>query len=374
MASEVAAAAAATAAQGSPSALVDFIAGTAGGIASLLAGHPFDTVKTRLQAQSTTIPHAAPSIDPSTASQHLPSSSSGQLLKSSATNLDYLSTQTPRHTAAASLTLTFAHPSPASSAAIRVSVPIYRSATDAFRIIIKEERIWGLYKGVTSPMLGVAVMNASIFGLYNISLRYQQSNHLLSDYPITQVFVAGMLSGLGSSLITSPIDLVKIREQMNTSTLKPSTWTVFKDVVRTEGVFRGLYRGWCTTAVRDLGYGPYFASYELLNAQIRGWTGKPLTNVDMAVSGAVAGVVAWVSTFWADVIKTKIQASSRLDDKRAGRGGSLFWNTARETYAQGGWRAFFVGVGPTVLRALPVNAVLFVTYEVTKDFLIQKSY
>lgn len=260
---------------------------------------------------------------------------------------------------------------------LRVTVPIYRSATDAFRIIIQEERVWGLYKGVTSPMLGVAVMNASIFGLYNISLRYQTSHHILEGYPITQVFIAGMLSGLGSSLITSPIDLVKIREQMNTSPIKPSTWTVFRDVLRTEGLFRGVYRGWCTTAVRDLGYGPYFASYELLNAYIRSYTGKPLTNVDMAVSGAVAGVVAWVSTFWADVIKTKIQASSRLDDAaKSSSGGrrSLFWTTAAETYAHGGWRAFFVGVGPTVLRALPVNAVLFVTYEVTKDYLVSRGF
>lgn len=228
-------------------------------------------------------------------------------------------------------------------------------------------------------MLGVAVMNASIFGLYNISLRYQTSNHILDGFPITQVFVAGMLSGLGSSLITSPIDLVKIREQMNTSSIKPSTWTVFKDVLRNEGLFRGVYRGWCTTAVRDLGYGPYFASYELLNAQIRAYTGhQQLSNVDMAISGAVAGVVAWVSTFWADVIKTKIQATSHFDDASnaggRGRKASLFWRTASHTYAQGGWRAFFVGVGPTVLRALPVNAVLFVTYEVTKDWLISNGY
>ncbi|SPO26994.1 related to Carrier protein YMC1, mitochondrial precursor [Ustilago trichophora] len=360
-----------------PSALVDFIAGTAGGIASLLAGHPFDTVKTRLQAQASTLP-TAPSIDASTLSHHTHASSSKLLPNAtsstaSSTTLHY-SAIAPRHgSSSAAAALTFPqHASGPATGGLRVTLPLYRSATDAFRIILKEERIWGLYKGVTSPMLGVAIMNASIFGLYNISLRYQTSHHILSNYPISQVFIAGMLSGLGSSLITSPIDLVKIREQMNTSTTKPSTWKVFAEVLRKEGLFRGVYRGWCTTAVRDLGYGPYFASYELLNAQIRGWTGKPLTNVDMAVSGAVAGVVAWISTFWADVIKTKIQASSRFDDVSKGR--SLFWSTARETYAQGGWRAFFVGVGPTVLRALPVNAVLFVTYEVTKDYLISRGF
>ena len=341
-----------------PSALVDFIAGTAGGIASLLAGHPFDTVKTRLQAQ----PSAAP---PSSIAN-----STSKLVPYSTINY---SATLPRH-ASSSATLTLA-----TSRVVSVTLPAYRSATDAFRIILKEERVWGLYKGVTSPMLGVAIMNASIFGLYSLSLRYQQEHHFLEKHPIAQVFIAGMLSGLGSSLITSPIDLIKIREQINTSpspspsssssSHKPSTWTVLKQVIRTEGVFRGVYRGWCTTAVRDLGYGPYFATYELLNTSIRGWTGRPPTNVDLAVSGALAGVVAWLSTFWADVIKTKIQASTRFDDRGAK---SLFWSTARETYASGGWRAFFVGVGPTVVRALPVNAVLFVTYEACKDMLVSR--
>lgn len=259
---------------------------------------------------------------------------------------------------------------------IRVSLPVYKSATDAFRIIIREERLVGLYKGVTSPMLGVAIMNASIFGLYSLSLRFQTSHNMLDGFPITQVFIAGMMSGLGSSLITSPIDLIKIREQMYVGGCKPSTWKVFTDVLQTEGLRRGIYRGWCTTAVRDLGYGPYFACYELLNSQIKAYTGRPLSNVDMAFSGAIAGVVAWVSTFWADVIKTKIQATSAKDDlakgNKAGRG--LFWSTAKATYAQGGWRSFFVGVGPTVLRALPVNAVLFVSYEATKDLLIKRGY
>ncbi|KAJ9480311.1 putative Mitochondrial carnitine carrier (putative) [Pseudozyma hubeiensis] len=341
-----------------PSALVDFIAGTAGGIASLLAGHPFDTVKTRLQAQPCATSHPISHIHSTPTTN-----SSSSRLASSPTQLKYSST-------AQSAALSLPHTSTPAQGSIRLTLPIYRSATDAFRIIIREERLSGLYKGVTSPMLGVAIMNASIFGLYNISLRYQQNNHILSDHPTLQILVAGMLSGIGSSLITSPIDLIKIREQMDTSR-KRSTWSVFKHVVRTEGVRRGIYRGWCTTAIRDLGYGPYFASYELLNSQITSWTGKPLTNLDMAVSGAVAGVVAWVSTFWADVVKTKIQATSAAHDARKG---SLFWSTARQTYAEGGWRAFFVGVGPTVLRALPVNAVLFVTYEATKDLLISRGY
>lgn len=132
------------------SAAVDFVAGTVGGIASLLAGHPFDTIKTRLQAQS----HST-SVIPT------PSSSSPLLAQ---------------------------------------QIPSFRytSAWDALRRIVAEERFVGLYKGVTSPMLGVAVMNASIFGVYGMALRkLQGEDDQRASLPA--IFLAGCLSGIVSA-------------------------------------------------------------------------------------------------------------------------------------------------------------------------------
>jgi solute carrier family 25 carnitine/acylcarnitine transporter 20/29 len=128
------------------SGLVDFIAGTVGGIASLLAGHPFDTIKTRLQAQS-----PAPS--------HVANSTSSPLLPGIATR--------------------------------------YTSSFDALRRITSEERFSGLYKGVTSPMLGVAIMNASIFGVYGLTLRKLQGNSEQAD--LQDIFWAGCASGIVSA-------------------------------------------------------------------------------------------------------------------------------------------------------------------------------
>jgi hypothetical protein len=87
-----------------------------------------------------------------------------------------------------------------------------------------------------------------------------------------------------------------------------------------------------------------------------GETNSKLSNVEMAISGGLAGVVAWMSTFGADVIKTRVQAVDRDLHDRTGQ--NAFFQAARATYRQGGWRAFFAGAGPTILRALPVNAAL----------------
>lgn len=145
--------------EGDASPLVEVVAGTVGGVASLLAGHPFDTIKTRLQAQSQSV--SSPSI------RHVPSSSSSTLP---------LLIQ-------ANTAITFR----------------YTSAFDALRRIIAEERFLGLYKGVTSPMLGVAIMNASIFGIYGMALRKLQFDDGRPTLP--DIFLAGCISGIISACV-----------------------------------------------------------------------------------------------------------------------------------------------------------------------------
>lgn len=160
------------------------------------------------------------------------------------------------------------------------------------------------------------------------------------------------------SFITSPIELIKIRQQLSCVALpkQPSTLHVIRDIYR-QGGLRAMYRGLGSTCIRDLGYGPYFLSYEVFNRVLlstkRDTNNKSLTNLDLALSGGLAGILAWMSTFGADVIKTRVQATNR----RSGEG-FAFNSAGREVYRQGGWKSFFAGVGPTLLRAAPVNAVL----------------
>lgn len=121
----------------------------------------------------------------------------------------------------------------------------------------------GLYKGVTSPMLGVALSNACIFGSYGMALRLLEAQNGLPDDAgnrstraspaLTSIFLAGCASGVVSALVTAPIDLVKIRQQLSfqVSSCEPSTWSVVRDIWRRGGL-RGMYRGLGSTCVRDV--------------------------------------------------------------------------------------------------------------------------
>ena len=59
------------------------------------------------------------------------------------------------------------------------------------------------------------------------------------------------------SIITTPTELIKIRQQSLLTTT--SARTVALQIIRESGI-RGLYRGITATALRDCGYGAYFAA------------------------------------------------------------------------------------------------------------------
>ena len=44
-------------------------------------------------------------------------------------------------------------------------------------------------------------------------------------------------------------------------------------------------------------------------------------------------------------------------------GAQSTWQIAKQCYRAHGWRFFIRGYGPSVLRAVPVNAVTFAVYE-----------
>ena len=69
--------------------------------------------------------------------------------------------------------------------------------------------------------------------------------------------------------MTTPTELVKIRQQ---ALLTPTTArSVALGILREHGV-RGLYRGFPVTALRDCGYGAYFAAVRMsLRVRILGF-------------------------------------------------------------------------------------------------------
>jgi solute carrier family 25 carnitine/acylcarnitine transporter 20/29 len=70
-------------------------------------------------------------------------------------------------------------------------------------------------------------------------------------------------------------------------------------------------------------------------------------------AGGIAGFGAWIPALPQDVIKSRIQSSPK----------AMPMATAyRQLMREGGYRAFWRGLGPVLLRAFPANSVTFLFY------------
>lgn len=133
--------------------------------------------------------------------------------------------------------------------------PRYNGTFDCLRQIIAKESIRGLYKGICSPIAGVAAVNAIVFGVYgNIQKRHSNPESLGAH------FWAGCAAGGAQSVICAPMELIKTRLQLQDDIKGVQKHTgpldCIKSVWKTQGT-RGLYRGFGITAARDLP-GKYF--------------------------------------------------------------------------------------------------------------------
>ncbi|KAJ7272565.1 mitochondrial carrier domain-containing protein [Mycena haematopus] len=253
------------------------------------------------------------------------------------------------------------------------------SIARACATIVKEEGVFGLYKGITSPLLTFALMNGLVFSSYKFFLGMQGT--LIADASLTQITFAGVGSGIVSAIITAPTDLIKIRQQqcLGTSTARGVAVGIIRDA---RGV-SGLYRGTVATMLRDSGYGPYFASYE---ATLRALStpGEKRGGWQVLVAGGIAGIgrkkasvqVGWLVTFPLDVVKTRVQGTGPGALLSPGTtpivGGAntpivnpyrTTWSTIVNSYRAEGLPVFYRGLAPTLIRALPVNMVTFGVFE-----------
>ena len=222
-------------------------------------------------------------------------------------------------------------------------------------------QLLGLYKGITSPLYGLAAINCIVFGVQgNVQRRLNNPDNISSH------FVAGSVAGLSQTVICSPMELAKTRMQIqgqgeSRSKFRTTRHTYdgpvdcMRQIFRTEGV-RGVFRGFWVTAIRETpSFGLYFASYEVSCRFLQGDAEECPTWV-MLVGGGFAGMCSWLSTYPMDVIKSRLQAD--MSGKYDG-----FMDCVRKSYHEEGMRAFGKGLCSTMLRAFPVNAATFATVE-----------
>ncbi|XP_057837357.2 mitochondrial carnitine/acylcarnitine carrier-like protein [Cryptomeria japonica] len=305
----------------------DLLSGTVGGAAQLICGHPFDTIKVKLQSQSM-----------------------------------------PRHG----------------------QPPRYAGAMDAVRQTVTAEGPQGLYKGMGAPLATVAALNAVLFTARGQMENLVRTGPGI-PLSVGQQVICGAGAGVAVSMLACPTELVKCRLQAQSAlatgeavavatagtTTGASTvvaasikyngpMNVAKHVLKSEGGIIGLYKGLIPTLAREVpGNAVMFGVYEGLKQYLAGGRDtSELGRSALLTSGGLAGAACWLIIYPTDVVKSVIQ----IDDFRQPKySGSI--DAFRKIVASEGIKGLYKGLGPAMARSIPANAACFLAYEVTRSSL-----
>ncbi|KAF9164069.1 hypothetical protein DFQ26_001856 [Actinomortierella ambigua] len=237
---------------------------------------------------------------------------------------------------------------------------------DCLRQTIRNEGFLGLYKGMASPLVGVAAVNALLFGAYS-NLKLIQEAYPGAPLTLGQIAIAGAGAGVVNAILASPVEMLKIKMQAQYGSGSAVRYKgpvdCARQLIREYGVKNGLMRGYWITVIREIpGYAGFYAGFEGMKRALTpdGEDSRtyPHSLLTLMASGATGGVSYWFACYPLDMLKSMIQ-----NQNVPLKGAFYVVDSARKVYREGGITPFFRGFTPTIIRAVPAAAATFTTYE-----------
>jgi len=259
---------------------------------------------------------------------------------------------------------------------------LYKGVTAPLSTVVFVNSIFFAINGQMKRLM--ASFNNTNNNSNSATITYNNDDHL----PMSHICISGAATGLVASAIVTPRDLLKSLLQLqynNRSMSLPSAHPHFngtidcaKHIIKNHG-FRALFRGLNITILRDVpGDAAYFGAYELakraLAAQQNTTTDK-LNILSLMFAGGCGGAAYWGLIFPFDSIKTRLQTMPfKLPNNNNNNIINLPNNNkftiyngivdcAIRMYKTEGVKSFYRGFGPSVLRAFPTSGINFVLFE-----------
>lgn len=198
-----------------------------------------------------------------------------------------------------------------------------------------------------------------------------QSHITTSKLNANETALCGGFAGLTTRMAISPLDVVKIRLQV-----QPEPYTIkgmlnskfrgnmkysgvlqaFQAIVKEEGV-RGLFKGNVAAEYLYVTYGAsQFYAYYYLDSYM-----KKQNQITPAlkpfISGMLAGSFATATTYPLDLLRTRfaMQGNTRVYNSIA--------HAVSDIYEKEGIRGFYRGLGPSITQIMPYMGLMFFSYE-----------
>lgn len=273
----------------------------------------------------------------------------------------------------------------------------YTGPLDCFKQSLHSDGFLGLYRGLSAPLVGAAIETSSLFFWERVAREsffeaglYDRDKSL----PLSALFLTGAMSGAFTSLLLTPIELVKCKIQAPATSSREGAirvhtpLKVMRDVFRHQGL-RGFWHGQLGTLIRETGgSAAWFGTKETVTLIFRKLntrsslypnssigpleTSKPVASGNaliplplwqQAVAGASAGMSYNFLFFPADTIKSRMQTTSVHSSAPKTR----FWAEGMSIYKQYGFKGLYRGCGITVARSAPSSAFIFIIFDSLKE-------
>ncbi|KAJ8142847.1 hypothetical protein OY671_004025 [Metschnikowia pulcherrima] len=240
------------------------------------------------------------------------------------------------------------------------------STVNVISHILANEGIFAFYKGLKAPLAGACLESAVLFSAYEYAHSFLRSSTNWPASSMMSVCFSGAFSGFAASFVLTPVELIKCNLQvanLSQRTRHESYTSISTQIIKKNGI-PGLWSGLSSTLMREMaGTAVWFASYEKSLIAFNKWWPEQ-KNINSLMSGATAGFLFNLSVYPVDTIKSNIQ-TAHISGRSASE--SSFKNVFNFLVSRpGGIANLYNGLGITLMRSIPANAVIFYTYEYLK--------
>ncbi|KAL3529032.1 hypothetical protein ACH5RR_008354 [Cinchona calisaya] len=245
------------------------------------------------------------------------------------------------------------------------------SIAPAVKTIWKEGGLLGFFRGNGLNVLKVAPESAIKFYAYEMLKNViggAKGEHQ-GDIGTSGRLIAGGLAGAVAQTAVYPMDLVKTRLQTYCceSGKVPNLGKLSKDILVQEGP-RAFYRGLIPSLLGIIPYaGIDLAAYEKLKELSKTYIlhdGEPGPLMPLGC-GTISGALGATCVYPFQVVRTRMQAQ-RPDSDTAYKGMS---DVFRRTLQHEGFRGFYKGLFPNLLKVVPAAGITYLVYETMKKSL-----
>ncbi|CAK5274865.1 unnamed protein product [Mycena citricolor] len=259
---------------------------------------------------------------------------------------------------------------------------MFKGPMDILAQTVRKEGFLALYKGMASPLLGIAGVNSLLFASYGISKRVVSP---FGQLTLPETALAGSMAGAANAILASPVEMFKVRMQGQYGDKSDKRLRVIVREMWSQWGFRkGVMRGyWVTmssstadvhltsaqvTVAREIpAYAGFYTAYEFSKRKFAAKYGDKVPVWALLASGSTGGIAYWLACYPLDVIKSRVQLR---DTPPTGTPVQYIAREAKTIVLESGVSGLFRGLTPSLLRSIPAAASTFAAFELTREWLV----